>query len=457
MSMDWRRLLCIDRPRPSEKPAADARTEFERDYDRAVFCTPVRRLQDKAQVFPLEPHDAVRTRLTHSLEVSTLARDLARAVAARLKGEGCLNDDQASALPTIAATAGLIHDLGNPPFGHAGEDAIRSWFASRTEGFFAASERSGRHAQDFLNFEGNAQTIRLVSRLQVLADLHGLNLTYGSLSAACKYVARSDEIDRNRHEFSKPGYFASEERLIEQLRERTGTGQSRNPMTRLVEAADDLIYATVDLEDAVKKGVLDYRTLKEKIRDECNEDRSLADQVFEQSEKYLKRSPLPLPARMRDDALAQAFRIFTIIRSVPAVLEAFHAHYAQIMAGEFHGELVEKSAARSLIGACKRLARQCVYCADEVIRLEVMGTRVIQDLLALFWNAASTCGEAAKPHDRNGKLYHLMSSNYRIVFEEGLRQGALPDLYLRCQLLTDYICGMTDSFACSLHRRLLNG
>lgn len=171
MAMDWNRLLNDQRYRwivtnayPPNNPA-ELRTEFEKDYDRAVFSTPVRRLQDKAQVFPLEPSDAVRTRLTHSLEVSTVARDMARAVGTWIVEKikpGIERRYPAQDMETIAATCGLLHDLGNPPFGHFGEAAIQDWFSNGGESVFEGLD--GGLARDFLLFEGNAQTLRLVSK-----------------------------------------------------------------------------------------------------------------------------------------------------------------------------------------------------------------------------------------------------------------------------------------------------
>ena len=208
--MDWSRLLDHERRRPTTY-RSDPRSEFERDYDRAVFSTPVKRLQDKAQVFPLEPHDAVRTRLTHSLEVSSVSRGLATRTARWLSAEGFISEGMDRSIEAIAATCGLIHDLGNPPFGHAGEDAIRAWFQEPERKTLLAT-LNHQQARDFLRFEGNAQSLRLVARLQILADDKGLNLTFGTLSALMKYVASSDVADNHatNRALKKPGYFASE-------------------------------------------------------------------------------------------------------------------------------------------------------------------------------------------------------------------------------------------------------
>src|SRR3954464_14981205 len=183
MAMNWTKLLNADRRRQTTSPG-DHRIQFERDFDRAVFSNPVKRLQDKAQVFPLEPHDSVRTRLTHSLEVSSVARGLGRKVCKDfLLPARILKDGQDRQIEAIAATCGLIHDLGNPPFGHSGEDAIQEWFKKNFKdgGLRKLLGNRDELVNDFLLFEGNAQTLRIVAKLQVLADFHGLNLTFGTL------------------------------------------------------------------------------------------------------------------------------------------------------------------------------------------------------------------------------------------------------------------------------------
>ena len=261
--MEWKTLLNKERRRKSTM-AADHRAEFERDWDRTIFSTPVKRLQDKTQVFPLDPNDAVRTRLTHSLEVSSVARGMAIKASQWLLSEKKIEAGMDRAMEAIASTCGLVHDIGNPPFGHSGEDAIRYWFANR---FPITKDKDGKDVDpllpllgnkqqlvsDFRLFEGNAQALRLLTKLQILADFYGLNLTYGTLSASCKYVAASTEVQKNgNHACSKPGYFASETDVVKDIRDRTGTGSARNPITFLVEAADDAVYSVADIEDAVR-------------------------------------------------------------------------------------------------------------------------------------------------------------------------------------------------------------
>lgn len=459
MPMDWKTLLCAERPRPSTI-TGDHRAEFERDFDRSVFSTPVKRLQDKAQVFPLEPHDAVRTRLTHSLEVSSVARGLGIAVGQWLLTRKEIESGMERWIEAIAATCGLIHDLGNPPFGHSGENAIREWFALKFPNGELKRKLDGNEqlTQDFLRFEGNAQSLRLVSKLQILADFHGLNLTFATLSTSCKYTAASHAtISSGDHAKSKPGYFASENELVKLIREKTGTGEARHPLTFLVEAADDIVYSVADIEDAVKKGVLKWRDAKEWLE---NTNGASCTAAFERMNRILKAGAAAVPSDLPDDVLASAFRTAAIGILVPAAFATFEARYDEIMRGAYTGELVKDCADAGLLKQLKTLGRERVYCTPSNLRLELMGRRVICGLMDLFWEGASVLpvDDAPSPNTFPGKIGALLSENYRRVFRHFVKNATeLPELYHRFQLVTDYVCGMTDSFAKRLHSELACG
>ena len=472
--MDWKQLLSPMRIRQmyegggSTKVDEDPRTEFERDYGRTIFSTPVRRLQDKAQVFPLERHDAVRTRLTHSNEVSSVARGLAGAAAEWMLKENLLKvSSYVPAITAIAATCGLIHDLGNPPFGHSGEVAIANWFQGKleTDGTFFDDLGQGdskpaetQFAQDFLRFEGNAQTQRLLSKLQILADEFGLNLTCGTLSASCKYIARSNEIDSSLHDCSKHGFFASENDLIDKVRKETGTFRARNPITYLVEASDDIVYSTVDLEDGVKKGVVTWKMVESELPKHVGSESPPLERALAKAHEKIDKAKLT--ERAKDEAMSQAFRTFAILEGVHAVLEAYKQNYGKIMAGDYHRELLKDSAAAGLIAACKKVGRDHVYVSDETLKLEIQGCQVIHDLLNLFWKGAREYRPKAKLTRFSAKIYKLASENYRTVFENNLSSSAstgIPEMYFRLQLVTDHISGMTDTYACTLHKSLTNG
>ncbi len=458
MTMNWAKLLstCRLKPRkPSSTVVGDMRDEFDRDYDRIIYSTPFRRLQDKTQVFPLDPNDSIRTRLTHSLEVSRAACGMAKDVCKKLLGQSAIDTEQAKSIETIAATCGLLHDLGNPPFGHSGEVAIRDWFPTRQPDVLKALEEP--FAKDFLKFDGNAQTLRLVTHLQILADYHGLDLTCGTLSAACKYVAASDEIAKHPHERSKVGFFASERDDVAIIREKTGTGQARNPITFLVEAADDAVYNAVDLEDGFSKGILDWAFLKSELKKACGDDEVFKD-CLEWTKSRLKGTEVLPKGRARDNAHIQYFRVRAIANVVTACAKAFRDHYDEIMDGAYHGELVKDSGAFRFVKACSKLNRSRVYCSDETLKLELMGRNVIWDLMDLFWEGVKHADPERKEiRPLADKAFNLLSDNYRSVFRHAMEGKKLPETYCRLQLLTDYICGMTDTFAAGLHRRLMNG
>jgi dGTPase len=363
----------------------------------------------------------------------------------------------AQAIETIAATCGMIHDLGNPPFGHAGEQAISDWFKRSFKG---EKTFGGKRplAKDFTQWEGNAQTIRLVSRLQVLADEYGLNLTCGTFSAASKYLAAADKTDPTKHEWRKPGFFASEAEVVARVREQVGTGDARNPIAYIVEAADDIVYCTVDLEDGIKKRIFPWDRLEQELRENADKCPHL-ERALSFARQKIGSS---VPRTMKDDCLIQAFRTYAINELAVSVIDEFKRKYSGIMKGDYHGELTQDCSASPMLKACKAFLKEVVYKCDEILRLELLGRRVICDLLTIFWEGASTCSHVVDAGTFPNKAYLLMSDNYRRVLEQSLektlkRGKSMPELYCRIQLVCDYVAGMTDTFASNLHKRLMNG
>jgi len=458
--MKWERLLDKNRRRKSTS-SGDHRAEFERDFDRAVFSTPVRRLQDKAQVFPLDPHDAIRTRLTHSLEVSSVARGLATAIAKWLSDQQIIEPGMDRSIEVIAATSGLIHDLGNPPFGHAGEDAIRAWFGNyfETIGLPPEFRDNAQATEDFRKFDGNAQSLRLVAKLQVLADNYGLNLTFGTLSASCKYTAPSHEATLNAadHAARKPGYFASENGVIKEIRDATGTGTARNPITFLVEAADDIVYSVADIEDGVKKGIVSWRMVSDMLSPDTDINVKSA---LDSMDSILRSGRDARPDDLPDDILASGFRTAAIGILARSVIDEFKNRYHSIMAGTYGGELVKDCGAATFCSCLKRIGGERIYCTPPTLKLEIMGRHVIKDLMTLFWEGAKVLPLDKQPDTKRfpGKIGALLSENYRRIFRQFVKSDpTLPEVYHRFQLVTDYVCGMTDSFAKRLHSEVTNG
>lgn len=390
-----------------------------------------------------------------------MARGLATKVAQWLVETGEIEEQAAPSIQAIAATCGLLHDVGNPPFGHAGEVAMQGWFRRLLEKdeelLSALGGASSPYAQDFLRYDGNPQTLRLVAHLQMLADSHGLNLTAGTVSALMKYTAASNGVSEDNHEASKPGFFCSEAQLVGEIRALTGTGRNRNPITYLVEASDDVVYSTVDIEDGLRKGVITWDDVKELLQAQAGENVDLVDHLVERSEKYVKDGGLEFSGRSLDEARVQILRTYMIGRHVDAAAAEFQRGYREIMDGTYSGELLARGATAGLREASKRLARESIFQARSILQLEVMGRSVIEDLLDLFWEGAKTAPDKSSEFRRSfpGKLYNLMSANYRMVFESHTKPVDLA--YARVQLVADYVAGMTDSFATDLHRQLTNG
>jgi len=352
----------------------------------------------------------------------------------------------------------MLHDLGNPPFGHAGEEAICEWCKNTLklkEPFDADTKMLG----DFLGWNGNAQTIRLIGKLQVLADEYGLNLTSATMSTTCKYIAASDQVNSDIHDQSKIGYFHSERLLIEKVREATGTGEARHPLTFVVEASDDIVYACVDLEDGIKKRLITWDKLEEDLVERTKGCEHTAKAIV--GAKNIIGSSLQGIAR--DEGMVQAFRTFAIIEATRSAFEEFKKNYTLIIGGNYHKEIVKEFTAARLIRACKAIARRVSYESEEVLRVEIMGRRVIQEILSIFWEGAESYPNFPKTKPFGKKSFAVMSSNYCKVFEGAMasidRQKSNADsmgLYYRLQLICDYLAGMTDSFATNLHKKLTN-
>lgn len=451
----WQRWLNPARRRPSATPpplfATETRAEIERDYDRVLFSTPVRRMADKTQVFPLDRGDSARTRLTHSHEVANLARSVGidlvfnRGLAADLP-------IARREVPALLATLGLAHDLGNPPFGHQGEAAISRWFTLNQATVLPDGlGLTPAMRQDFLAFEGNAQTVRLLTKLQLINDDYGLNLTVASLAALIKYPTASDACDRRSVARKKHGYFQSEQALVREVQAATGLApDQRHPLTWVLEACDDIAYSVLDAEDAVKKGLLSFTDIVAFLRHQAGDDPLVAEVCrIAEAEHQQYRSAGLSPAELNDISM-QTFRIRAIGALMQAVASRFIAHLPAIIDNTLTEELLYASPAGRLLAALKACNWQHVYRHKSVLKIELTGFEVIHDLMDAFWFAITDRRDPANPASaRNGPLssylYQLISENYRRVFEDP--RNPMPLRYREAQLLTDMLSGMTDSFA----------
>lgn len=430
-----------------------SRTEIERDYDRILFSTPVRRMADKTQVFPLERNESIRTRLTHSHEVANLARSIGISL---VHNDNQFQDvaQRYRDVPALLATIGLAHDLGNPPFGHQGENAIQSWFRDYQDTVFDDSLTEAQK-RDFLKFEGNAQTLRILTRLQVINDDFGLNMTFASLAGLMKYPAPSDKVDKkNGVSYKKFGFFQSEKEIVNQIWNETGLDEGRrHPLTYIMEACDDIAYSVLDAEDAVKKGLVSYSDLITYLSHEANDD-SVVSQVISYAEKKnSEHRSLGLSFSELNDISMQMFRVSAIHEMVMAVTQTFLNNEAQIMQGQLTKELIEISPAHKLRNLLKAFDKAFVYSNRAILEVELTGYNTIRRLMDIFWDAIKNGkldGAGARPEfdsPYHRYVYSRISENYRRVFEG---HSSMPIRYRQLQLITDMVSGMTDSYALAL-------
>ncbi|WP_243356681.1 dGTP triphosphohydrolase [Bacillus litorisediminis] len=443
----------------------DLRNDFDDDYARIVFSSAFRRLQDKAQVFPLDSSDFVRTRLTHSLEVSTIGRSIGVSVEENLIKEGKLEEKHKGKISSLLAVTGLIHDLGNPPYGHFGEASIqkyfKNWFSENTKGQKAKEILGIKKVADFENFEGNAQSFRLVTKLNNLKDSFGYNLSAPTLATILKYPRSSVEGNKSKEErkklglgisYKKFGYLQSEEGKFNLVKKYTGIEQYRHPVTFLLEAADDIAYSAADLEDGCKKGVLDYQViidvLGEELKNGSEEEKAILN-------SFIKNFQRPEVSRQdKLDIAVQNLRIEAQGFMIKSVVKEFLWRHEKILNGEFDEEIIKVSDAANMREAFKKLA-DIIFNNREIVSREFAGGKVIHGLLEMFVKAVIS-DNRDNSSTEEGKLCLLISNNYKDIMKNypyELINGE-PSLYDRLQLVTDFVCGMTDTYALELYRKL---
>jgi len=452
---------------------AETRTEIERDFDRILFSTPVRRLADKTQVFPLDKNDSVRTRLTHSHEVSNLARSIGTTLVFESKLANKVKNSQRN-IPALLASAGLAHDLGNPPFGHQGESAIQSWFSDYRKEVLDGEllvPLTEQHKQDFLKFEGNAQTFRLLTRLQLINDDYGLDLTHATLAALMKYTVASDKVDTSEVPIAamkKHGFFAAEQHVIDYVHKKTGLKFGmRHPLAYVMEACDDIAYVVLDTEDAVKKGLTSFSDLMAYLQQHGGKD-ALVKRVVTEALKKHKQHQVPKlnlsPAELNDVSM-QRFRVAAIGAMVHAVIAAFNANESKLRNGQVDVPLLNMSTAAMLRKVLAAFSKKHAFTHRSVLKVELEGYNVIRGLMDYFWASIVDREDAVKPGSKRKQpftrfVYGRISENYRRIFESPSKTDeTLPLRYRECLLLTDMISGMTDSYALDLYKELvqLNG
>lgn len=461
--MEWQELLNDKRRREStvtRSKTTDIRNAFENDYQRIVMSASFRRLQDKAQIFPLEKSDFVRTRLTHSMEVATIAKSMGNMVAHKIKEDELDPDftkEQGEKIADVLACAGLLHDMGNPPFGHFGEESIREWFKDN----LANLEYNGKPLsemltqqmqQDFYHFEGNAQVLRVISKLHYLFDEYGLNLTHATLNAIIKYPVSSLNIDKRRTKSKKLGYFYADENIFREVSKATGAGDNRHPLTFLLEVADDIAYLNADLEDGVKKGIVSINQILRSF-EAFPEHNKVTAACYSELKKKNDRYQGQEESFIVGQWLASNVRGPLINRS----LEVFYENYKPIMAGDFNDSLLDSSEAQQLVQVLQALSINYIYRDQGVVESELAGNAIITSLLdnfvpaVLYYDSPVAHLQSVK----NNRLLSLISDNYKGCYRKHAKgQDERMKLYLRLLLVTDFICGMTDSYAKAVYQSI---
>ena len=471
--MNWEQLLSTKRSRGSSNKNkylknTDLRSEFEKDYHRIIGSASFRRLQDKTQVFPLDKSDFIRTRLTHSLEVSSFAKSLGQNIGENIllyKKDPGFTPRMKEDICSILQCAGLIHDIGNPPFGHFGELAIREWFERNLPVLKFHGEPidqilTERMREDLYHFEGNAQALRLVSKLHFLVDEHGMNLTYALLNTIVKYPVASDEIDPKSGNIKdkKLGYYLADENIFREIQEATGTNGRRHPLTFILEAADDIAYKTADIEDAFIKGFISYQKLLEELTE--------LQVMYGKSDANAFN-----PARLLDELYLRGkdkhvedpeeYAIKNWIVRVQGFLincatYGFTSNYNEIMAGRYEHDLFYHTFAEKLMDMLGDLAFREVFTSDTIYRMEVAEATMIDYLMDRFVSAVIKYDDKEeKMGTLDIRMVSFISSNYKNAYHfQAQGKSDEERLYLRLLLVTNYICGMTDSYAKRLYQEL---
>lgn len=462
---------------------------FESDRGRIINSAAIRRLQQKTQVFPLERNSVVRTRLTHSMEVQQVGRYIVKEIVDRLNKSGQLKkyglDKSIMSIETLVEMACLMHDIGNPPFGHFGEAAINQWFTQRLgidkqshykvlEEYASDNEDirqlKQKIRQDLYHFEGNAQAIRLVHTILKL------NLTYSQIASILKYSKpaywSSPVPDKFAYLMKKPGYYLSEEPFILEMSKQLDIQPfHRYPLTYIMEAADDISYCIADLEDAVEKKILTVQQLYHSLKEAWGPVKKgdLFDYVVNRPYENLKQNQFEA---IGIDQFFMYLRVNTIGRLVPHAAERFIENIEAIYHGSFnHALLEDHDAEYKLLNIFKTVGVEHIFNHESVENIELQGYRIISGLLDIYSPLLDmpTDDFTKLVQDGNHKnypietrLYHKLSSKHRVAYQQAVTKHNIkqPDyacweFYYRCRLIQDYISGMTDHFAYDEYRKLM--
>ena len=442
--MKWEQLLSNKRLGQEQQPhKKDDRTEFQRDYDRLIFSAPFRRLQNKTQVFPLPGSIFVHNRLTHSLEVSSVGRSLGNDVARELlQRHPHLADTHITEMGSIVSAACLAHDLGNPPFGHSGEKAIGTYFSEGNGSFLkdyycdeTGDSLTSEQWQDLVCFEGNANAFRLLTHHFNGRRKGGFVMTYSTLASIVKYPFSSSLAGGKR----KFGFFCDETEDYRRIADELGIRRydspagtlryARYPLVYLVEAADDICYEIMDIEDAHKLKILTTPETKELL---------LSYFGAEQREHIIERM-----STLGDVNEQVVYLRSCVINALETeCVKVFVDNEETILAGDFQGSLIDhiSEIPRQAYRNCEKVSYARIYRTRDVMDIEIAGYKVITTLTDMMVQAVIHTDKAFSQ-----LLINRVSAQYGIK---------APTLYGRIMAVLDYISGMTDVYAMEMYRNI---
>ena len=438
--MNWQQLISNKRLGQEHRHPErhDDRTEFKRDYDRLIFSAPFRRLQNKTQVFPLPGSIFVHNRLTHSLEVASVGMSLGNDVAQQLvKRHPELNDTLFMEIGQIVASACLAHDMGNPPFGHSGEKAIQSFFTEGA-GRSLQAEVSPEFWSDITHFEGNANAFRLLTHQFQGRRPGGFVMTYSTLASIVKYPFSSLAAGKK----GKFGFFVSEKADYRKIAEEMGIlclselGEplryARHPLVYLVEAADDICYEIMDLEDAHKLKIISYEETSRLLLGFFNEE------TRQKIERRIEEEGVT-----DNNEKVVYLRACVIGKLENECVRVFIEHEDEILSGTFQGSLIDHISAEpsEAYRHCSKLSVERIYRSKPVLDVELSGYQIIQTLMVHFIEAAV---HPERFYSR--QLIGRVSSQYDIT---------APSLEARIMAVIDYISGMTDVYALDEYQKII--
>jgi dGTPase len=458
MKYNYEKLFIPFRLRPTTISGRLNLEEFYSDHSRIIYSSSFRRLQQKAQVFPLEPNSSVRTRLTHSLEVADLGRTLAFKIATKLNENEIIQSELIQQFVAVIENACLLHDLGNPPFGHFGEEAIKRWFIRKWEECAREANVNisvlENKVKDFIEFDGNPQGIRIATRLHCENDQFGLNLSLPTILSAIKYTRCTDE-DPDDCLKKKPGYFQTETLIVNRFYEEIGLDRNqRYPLVYITEAADDIAYCLSDITDGIEKRIISPEEFIDNFLEEWKKN-------------YEDEPPVPIPNK-KINYFNMEVSVGWSRKIMFETIDSYLANHDRIYNGTA-SSLINEDGIGRVLKIVKKVARKRLYRSPEAENIELSGYKIISGLLDHFSNllrlkrsdfelfTEENYNPAGKGFDLEWRLFNRISPrcvrSYKYQISEFKADNDI-EWFLRAHLILDHISNMTDGYALGTYQML---